>query len=50
MDTQSLKVADSYTMRWGNGSDDVVIWKILLDGEVMSLNEDTLVIYTRQGV
>jgi hypothetical protein len=43
MDASSLKVADSYTMKWGNGKDDVVVWKILQDGEIISLNEDTLV-------
>jgi hypothetical protein len=44
MDHQSLKVAESYTMRWGSGKDDVVVWKILKDGESVSLNEDTFVL------
>ncbi len=43
MDASSLKVAETYTMRWGNEKDDVVVWKILQDGEIVSLNEDTLV-------
>jgi hypothetical protein len=44
MDVTSLKTADSYVMRWGKGSEDVVVWKILPDGESMSLHEDTLCI------
>ena len=31
-------------MRWGNGKDDVVVWRILKDGETLSLNEDSLVV------
>jgi hypothetical protein len=49
MDASSLKVADSYTMKWGNGKDDVVVWKILQDGEIISLNEDTLVMPEKVG-
>jgi hypothetical protein len=43
MDASSLKVAESYTKRWGNAEDDVVVWKILQDGEITSQDEDTLV-------
>ena len=44
MDATSLKVAESYTMRWGNGKDYVVVWRILKDRETLSLNEDSLVV------
>ena len=42
LDGSSLKDAESYTMRWGNAEDDVVVWKILPDGEYISQDEDTL--------
>jgi hypothetical protein len=44
MDATSLKTADSYVMRWGKGSEDVLVLKILPDGESMSFHEDTLCI------
>jgi hypothetical protein len=47
MDHQSLRDVDSYTMRWGSGKDDVMVWKILKDGESVSLHEDTFVLPDR---
>jgi hypothetical protein len=44
MDRQSLKDAESYTMLWGGGKDDVVVWRILRDGESVLLHEDTFVL------
>jgi hypothetical protein len=44
MDATSLKVVESYTMRWGNGKEDVVVWRILKDGATLSFKEDTLVV------
>ena len=44
MDRQSLNDAESYTMRWGSGKDDVLVWKILKDGEYVSLHEDTFIL------
>jgi hypothetical protein len=44
MDRQSLIDAESFTMRWGSGKDDVVVWKILWDTEYVSLHEDTFVL------
>jgi hypothetical protein len=42
MDRQSL--IDTFTMRWGNGKDDVVVWKILRDREYVPLHVDTFVL------
>jgi hypothetical protein len=44
MDATSLKVVESYTMRWGNGKEDVVVWRILKDGATLSFKEATLVV------
>jgi sRNA-binding protein len=44
MDHQSLKDAESYAMKWGSGKDDVVVWKILKDGESVSLHDNTFIL------
>jgi hypothetical protein len=41
MDQQSLKDLESYAMKWGSEKDDVVVWKILKDGESVSLHDNT---------
>jgi hypothetical protein len=41
---REIKDAETYTMRWGSGKDDVLVWKILKDGEYVSLHEDTFVL------
>jgi hypothetical protein len=45
MDRQSLIDAESFTMRWGSGNDDIVVWKILKDNtEYVSLHEATFIL------
>jgi hypothetical protein len=44
MDRQSLIDAESFTMRWGSGNDDIVVWKILKDTEYVSLHGATFIL------
>ena len=44
MDRQSLLAADSYKMKWGKEESDIVEWRILRDGELFKLKEDSFVL------
>jgi hypothetical protein len=44
MDRESLKDAESYTMKWGSKESDVVVWKILKDVEYVSLDDDPFIL------
>jgi hypothetical protein len=41
MDRQSILAAETYRMVWGNTEADAVEWRILKDGELFQLKEDT---------
>jgi hypothetical protein len=43
------KMKESCTMRYGSGKDDVLVWKILKDGEYVSLHEATFVLPDHYG-
>jgi hypothetical protein len=44
MDHESLIAAESYKMKWGSKESDEVVWKILKDAELDSLDNDHLIL------
>ena len=43
LDNVTLRTAEIYTMQWGSKEEDVVLWKILQDGEFLVLDENSFV-------
>jgi hypothetical protein len=44
MDSSGLQVAESYTMKWGNGVEDPIVVKILPHRKTIALHEEALLI------